>query len=128
MAEKTETKRLELPHKYNYLFVMDEGNGQASTIQDVCTDGIQYDESDFPGLDEDNPDTYPDDVQLVPLYAREHGVAFEVLREHGSGGGWPEVQFTGTVNAILHLLEHHVDEPTLSADYAAWVSAGKPKG
>ena len=35
------------------------------------------------------------------------GVTFEVITEHGPGGGWPVITFTGERPALLALIERY---------------------
>lgn len=52
---------------------------------------------------------YDKDISEVGEFAQEHGVEYKIIEEHGPGGGWPVVQFTGNKENMKNLVLAYAD-------------------
>ena len=46
-------------------------------------------------------------------YLARHKITMRILQEHGPGGGWPEIRYTGSRAALTRLVEDQFEDADL---------------
>lgn len=76
-------------------------DGTYSVAQDFCYEGIEHDPGYRSVVEGEGSD---EATHAVAEFARLRGVSAKILNLYGPAGGWPEVEFTGTLPAIADIL------------------------